>query len=210
MARAVAASGHSRHKNNLLTNGTIYFGKNSSRWSMKIYQKFDEVTSQKKGHGFSDKISQVDQKQLTEWAEGVVRFEITLRRPEIEKLNKAFNSLQIWQEYYSKVTFNKNEGVLDLSRLEKLPLRLQTVLISWENGADLRSMTSKSAFYRLRSDILKATGVDISVAPIKKEKSSDLDLKKSNWDPEPIQEFLFNPHDEMTEMYLGNKPSRVP
>lgn len=208
--RLVGASGHSRHRNNLTTNGTIYYGKTSTRWSMKIYQKFDEITSGKKGHGLSEKFSEIEKKELTEWAEGVVRFEITLRRPEIEKLNKPFNSLDIWSEYYSKVAFNKNEGVLNMEQLEKLPMRLQTVLISWQTGADIRNMTSRTGFYRVRSDILKAVGIDIAVAPIEKEKIDNFELQEKNWDPEPIKELLVLPGDEVVEDYLGVKPSRLP
>ena len=208
--RSVAGSGHSRHRNSLMTNGTMYFGKTSSRWTLKIYQKYDEITSGKAGHELSNTLTEQEQKQLIEWSEGVVRFEITLRRPEIEKIQRPFNALEIWQEYYSKVEFNRNEVLMSTEVLDELNMRLRGLVTIWQQGGDLRKMMPKQSFYRARRDVMSKTGIDIAEIREVEEKSYMIELMEKNWDPEPIQELLVEPDDEITTDYLGNKPSIVP
>ena len=190
--RSVGASGHSRHriKNNLTQEGTVYYGKNSSRWAFKIYQKFDEITSGKKGHALSSKLSIEDSKHLIEWAEGVVRFELTLRRPEIEKLKSVFDTLDVWKNYYDKIQFNENSRGIDMSQLNELSPRLKHLYISWQSGVDIREDYSKAGFYKVRRNLLDALGVDISVPPLKDESPLVLELKDSGWDPTPIEELM--------------------
>lgn len=47
--------------------------------------------------------------------------------------------------------------------LEQLPAHLQAAYGSWLAGMDLRSMFPRNTFYRKRSGILKALGVDIAI-----------------------------------------------
>jgi II/X family phage/plasmid replication protein len=208
--RSVAGSGHSRHRNSLMTNATMYFGKTSRRWSMKIYQKFDEITSGKAGHELSNTLTEREQKQLTEWAEGIVRFEITLRRPEIEKIQRPFNALEIWQEYYLKVEFNRNEVLMSTDVLDGLNLRLRSLVGIWQQGADLRKEMTKPTFYRTRREILSKTGIDIAEPKEVESKSQIVELMEINWDPQPVEELLVEIPDAVTIDYLGNKPSIVP
>jgi hypothetical protein len=204
--RSVAGSGHSRHRNSFMQNGTMYFGKTSTRWTMKIYQKFDEITSGKVGHELPNTFSEEERKQLIDWAHGVVRFEVTLRRPEIEKMQKPFNAVELWEEYYAKVEFNRNEVLMSTDVLDELSARLKIVVLSWQSGADLRKIMQKQSFYRARREILSKAGIDIAEPKEVESKSQIIELVDKNWDPEPIQELLFEPDDEITIDYLGRKP----
>ncbi|MDP1723073.1 MAG: phage/plasmid replication protein, II/X family, partial [Candidatus Gottesmanbacteria bacterium] len=204
--RSVGATAHSRHriKNNLMSEGTVYFGKNSTRWSFKMYQKFDEITSGLKGHGLSKKLSAEDCSSLTDWAVGVVRFELTLRRPEIEKLKQGFNRLDVWKEYYGKIQFNENARGVEMITTEKLTKNQILVLDSWAHGRDIRGMYSKNAFYTVRRQILNAVDIDISVAPVKKDvENVEGVLKESGWDPAPIVELMVNDFDDVGAKQYG-------
>ena len=200
--RTVGASGHSRHKNNLRNDGTIYFGQTSSRWSFKMYHKYDELTSKKKGHELSNKLTGKAIKDLTDWSAGVVRFELTLRRKEIEKLPLDFNSLEIWKEYYSKIQFNNNSEVLDMNQLIDIKPKMKIVYALWKSGADLRSMYSKNTFYTHRRYFLEI-GIDIAVPPTKEQSESSLKLEEIRWDPEPIQELLVNDFGSISKTSYG-------
>lgn len=194
--RWVAATAHSRHriKNNTMNEGTVYFGQTSKAWAFKIYQKFDEMTSGLKGHGLSTMISLKDQSLLTDWAEGVVRFELTLRSPEIKKLPQGFNSLDVWEEYYGRIQFNDNVRGVEMITSSKLTKNQQFVLFAWSGGMDVRKDYSKNAFYTVRRQILNAVGVDISELPVEKDVTKVMsELKASGWDPEPIKKLVYEP-----------------
>lgn len=202
--RGVGASGHSRHrvKNNLMNDGTVYFGKNSTRWSFKIYQKFDEISSKKKGHELSYLLPEVDRAELTAWSEGVVRFELTLRRPEIEKLSPNFNSLDVWSEYYGRIQFNDNARGAEMITSEKLTKNQMLIVESWLHGRDLRAHYTKPTFYRVRKQILDAIAVDIATAPVQDDVAIVVTaLKATGWDPDPIERLNFSPEDWVKKAY---------
>lgn len=60
--------------------GTVYLGKNSRRWSLKFYSKYDEHTSGKKGHQMADEFVKAG---LLDWSKGKLRIELTLRTTEL-------------------------------------------------------------------------------------------------------------------------------
>lgn len=187
--RSIGASAHSRHKNKLSHDGTIYYGQGSSRWAFKIYHKFDEITQGGKGHGLSEKLLGVDRDNLLGWSVGVVRFELTLRRKEIEKIQGEFNSLEIWKEYYSRIHFNNNSGAIDMNQLLGVSPRVQMAYATWKSGADIRAILPRKTFYTYRK-ILLDFNIDISVPPSTEQLNSPLDLEELRWDPEPIQELM--------------------
>ena len=187
--RTVGASAHSRHKNRLATDGTIYYGQTSSRWTFKIYHKFDEINSGGKGHQLSEKLLGKDRQALLDWSAGVVRFELTLRRKEIEKLPIGFNTLDVWKAYYSKIQFNENSGAIDMNQLTKVSPRVKMAYVSWKSGQDLRAVLPRNTFYNYRK-ILLGIGIDIAVPPTKEQLESEIRLEEIRWDPEPIEELM--------------------
>ncbi len=81
----------SRHGSPIMTGGTLYFGKHSRRWTMKFYGKLEEIT--KKGHKLPYSIDDYD--KLLEFAESMLRAELTLRSPELGKLE--LNTASCWK-----------------------------------------------------------------------------------------------------------------
>ena len=201
----VAAHGRAKSGSAQLKSDTVYFGKNSTHWTMKIYQKFDEINSGKKDHEISSKLSTADKDLLFQWAEGVVRFELTLRGPEIEKLPYSFDLLEVWNTYFKRIHFNENGEVFDMTQVaEKFNLTptKKLLLISWGNGVDIRTMYAEKSFYRVRKQILDATDLDISVPFVPNDTDAvRVALKMENWDPKPIEHLFFKPSDELKKHY---------
>lgn len=202
--RNTAAKGHAKSGSALMASDTVYFGKNSTRWSFKMYLKSDEIKSKKKGHELSPKLSSQDKDLLRDWSEGVVRFELTLRRPELEKMPISFDFLQVWENYFQRINFNKNGEVFDMSTIEQLNLTpaKKTALMSWSMGVDLRQIFKGNHFYKVRREILELTGFDISetfgaddLSPLR------VVLKDENWDPKPVEHLFHTPDQKIKEAY---------
>lgn len=196
--RECGGTARSRHGGAVNTDGTIYFGKGSTRWSEKCYHKLDELLARGKGHRLPDELP--ERARLLEWAEGVVRFELTLRAKELEKIEfanwSAGSALEIWQQYFDKITWNQNAAMVERDMLEtQLPVRLQGVLEMWRNGLDLRDRMPKRTFYRTRRELLDGIGVDIASPPPRDAAASDVHgtaLDSSRWDPEPLEGYSWD------------------
>ena len=141
---------------------------------------------------------------MFQWAEGVVRFELTLRSPEIEKLPYSFDLLEVWNTYFQRIHFNENGEVIDMTVLDKLNLTPSKKLVvsAWADGKDLRQMYHEKYFYRLRKQILDLTGLDISVPFVLGDTDAvRVALKMENWDPKPIEHLFFTPSDDLKKHY---------
>jgi hypothetical protein len=99
---------------------------------------------------------------------------------------------------------------LDMIDESKLTHSQAGYLARWRFGEDLRRKMSKTAFYRARSGILAAVGVDIASAPPPREKSAPAGSQRVSavldpvgWDPEPIQAHVYepDPDDELKIAY---------
>jgi hypothetical protein len=194
----VGASAHSgRHKKDH-QDSTVYFGKRSRRWAMKIYSKLQEISSKAKGHRLSKHLTRMQQNQLREWAEGVVRFEITLRSMELAETPKALLTPDalpaIWHRYHDRIQYNRNAEAFmtDITTDSLLPAERST-LLHWRNGVDARQVLSRATWYRHRKSILETVGVDISEPPPEKPAPVRAELDPKGWDPEPIRELMYDP-----------------
>lgn len=193
--RECGGTARSRHGGALFTDGTIYFGKNSERWSLKLYHKGDELLARKKGHRLPDELPH--REKLLEWASGVVRFEVTLRSKELEKIDlKAWDALRIWQAYFDKVTWNQNAQMVEADMFEtELRGELRKTLALWRAGADPRSLLSKNTYYKHRRQLLDYMGVDIASPPPKRTAATEAPsavLDPKGWDPEPLEGYVWN------------------
>ncbi len=74
--RAAEMQSKSRHGRPVTTGGTLYFGKNSRRWSIKFYSKGDEI-GKLEGHKLPLEVGYRD--NLIDWADNKLRGELTLR-----------------------------------------------------------------------------------------------------------------------------------
>ena len=162
--RAAEMQSKSRHGRPVTTGGTLYFGKNSRRWSVKFYAKGDEVEA--RGHKLPDEIELRD--NLIEYADNKLRGELTLRSIQLKEKNLSV--AQQWSEstpieqlikYIESLNMSEQFSITPIN-LEGLPARLIAVYTLWKDGVDLRAMYPKASFYRYRSEFLKK-GIDIAI-----------------------------------------------
>lgn len=195
--RGVASVSRSRHGASLMKGDTVYFGKHSRRWSFKVYPKQQEVIAHPPRKGpAQDRLG-----DLLSWCQGVVRFELTLRAPELELLPSDFDLLSTWQHYFDRLTLNGNSAAMNSDLLEAtLKPRHRSAIALWRTGNDLRLIWPTRTFYRLRQELLEAIGVDIASPPPAVEDVSPT-LEPAGWDPEPIQELKFEPRESLKAQY---------
>ena len=162
--RAAEMQSKSRHGRPVTTGGTLYFGKNSRRWSIKFYAKGDEIAA--KGHKLPFEIDLRD--KLIELADNKLRGELTLRSIQLKE--KQLSVAAQWDEstplklliqYIESLNMSDQFSITPVS-LEGLPSRLIAVYTLWKEGIDIRAMFPKASFYRYRSDLLKQ-GIDIAI-----------------------------------------------
>jgi II/X family phage/plasmid replication protein len=156
---------------------TLYFGKNSRRWSVKCYSKGHELTV--KGRALHADLSHPF---LVDYAEKALRLELVMRGMHLKDcmLNVACNWLPETAKMLLCSTVLDNLEITDNMPipdeiLAALPTRMKGIYALWRNGDDLRSSMSKTAFYRWRTQML-AYGVDISMIQESEPKSNVIPL----------------------------------
>jgi II/X family phage/plasmid replication protein len=92
----------------VLTGGTVYWGKHSSRWAIKAYSKGEEIS--KRGHKLPPELSLTN---LANFADDKLRVEITLRQKELKKLGLErgcfWNNFEVeilYEQYRDKLQLN--------------------------------------------------------------------------------------------------------
>jgi len=168
--RSAEQTAHLAHRGRgqLVKGSTLYFGKNSRRWSLKLYAKGQEI--QAKGHG-QDAILGLP--SAMEWADKTLRAELTIRAMELKRQSLSQGSDWMSQDGVpSEVTaqlLTDRFGCMTMtttSRLEDDVLNnfrasLRLAYQSWEAGADLREILPHRTFYKYRSELLPH-GIDIA------------------------------------------------
>lgn len=208
--RHVGSTARVRTGGALMRGTTVTFGKGSSRWEMVCYLKSDELKARGKTHGLPNTLPTKAHKLLTAWAEGVVRFELRLKRLELaDSLMQRLTLEQpqaMWSQYFDRIQFNRNAEALHMDMIEEtLPNHLAGYLAMWKNGVDLRTRLAKPTFYRARRSLLDSVGIDIATPPppvgASEPLSVDSGLDDALWDPEPIKRYLFEPDAEILKQY---------
>lgn len=147
---------------------TLYFGKQSRRWSLKLYSKGQEICAP--GHA-QPAIENLP--SALAWAEPVIRAELTLRSLELKR--RGLNMVADWLEFdalSSEVTSQLLRPVLaemTMTTATTLPAEVfdslttgqRTAFCAWQAGHDLRQLMSHSGFYRLRA-LLLPHGIDVT------------------------------------------------
>ena len=146
----------------VLTGGTCYWGKHSSRWSLKCYSKGEEI--HKKGHRLPPELSLT---RLSDFADDKLRLELVLRQKELKKLGlvagAAWENLEIvnlYDHYREKLQMSE-QRLTDQSILS-LPSSVRGTYQLWCDGHDCRQILTKRTYYRHRCE-LKKHGIDISI-----------------------------------------------
>lgn len=162
--RAAEMQSKSRHGRPITTGSTLYFGKNSRRWSIKFYSKGDEVAA--KGHKLPFEIDQRD--NLIDWADNKLRGELTLRSIQLKEKQLSVGAqwheskpLELLIQYIEGLNMSEQFSITPVN-LQGLPARLIAVYTLWKEGVDLRAMYPKASFYRYRGEFLKQ-GIDIAI-----------------------------------------------
>lgn len=209
--RHVVGNARSRHgQATLYGDGTAYFGQHSRRWTLKVYAKRQEMLHEMRRQRKHDRHYPDD---LLSWAQGIVRFELTLRGLELKglppgtDLHDTHTLATLWHRYYRAIQFNENAAMShtrpDLVE-QTLPPRLRGVLALWRQGDDLRAIYPTRTFYRHRQDILKASGIDIAVPPSTEhhqDQEVHSELDPSGWDPEPLKAYSVQPREDLKHQY---------
>ena len=85
---------------------------------------------------------------------------------------------------------------------QALPQHLRGYLARWKVGEDLRRDLPKNTFYRVRRELRAQLGIDITSPPKAEAAAAAAStLDPVGWDPEPIEEYLFEPGDELRKQY---------
>ena len=167
--RAAEQTAHLSHRGRgqLVKGTTLYFGKNSRRWSLKVYAKGQEIEA--KGHG-QDAI--LGNPHAREWADRTLRAELTMRSMELKRMSLdtvtawlpvdgvPFNVAGLLHDRLGAMTMTTTNA-LSAEVLDSLRPALRTAVVSWESGADLRAILPKATFYKFRAELLPH-GIDIA------------------------------------------------
>ena len=161
LAEAKTRSRHGRAQQDF---GTVYWGKHSTRWSMKAYCKHCEL----KKHPAADSELQLE---LLDWTRSFLRIELTLRRPELKDRGQL-SELLIW-EFMAKLELHTMRVKTYAEAKQVLPLGMKLSLGAWWTGTDLKCMLPRKTFYNHRKQILEVTGIDIALpASVQKPESA--------------------------------------
>lgn len=168
--RAAEQTAHLSHRGRgqLVKGSTLYFGKNSRRWSLKLYAKGQEIKA--KGHG-QDSVLALP--SAVAWAEKTLRAELTLRSMELKRLGLAYVrdwfpidgvpfavTGQLLRERLGHMTMTTTSTLSDEAR-DSLTTSQRLAYAAWVAGEDLRAVLSRGGFYNLRNKLLPH-GIDIA------------------------------------------------
>lgn len=142
---------------------TLYFGKNSRRWSIKCYSKGDEINSKKSN--FPDALRTPE---MLEYADRALRLELTLRSNQLREW--LLHDVSHWGADTGKMLLLGLIKGLEMSSnmrltddiIKTLPSAIAMAYMAWWGGADLKQMLAKNTFYRYRRK-LKEYDVDIGI-----------------------------------------------
>lgn len=150
---------------------TLYWGKNSRRWSLKMYPKGEELKAHKPKSTMVDHPQ--DLQSVTNFADRSLRVELVLRGLELDRL--GLSEVQNWDDgdfervyssYLSGLEFSQNmKASVVIKDIEKLQPRLRACVLAWSEGHDLRELYPRRTWYRYRSEIFESIGLDISLSP---------------------------------------------
>lgn len=174
-----------RGRGQLTKGSTLYFGKHSRRWSLKLYAKGQEV--RRAGHG-QESIMALP--AALDWADKTLRVELTLRSMELKRLGKSLVSA--WSTDYhdfsgvtDELLRQRFEGMtmtttttLPADTIQSFRPALRTAFLSWQSGVDLREVLTRPTFYRYRKELL-IHGIDIATLMPKDTPSNVVPLFKT-------------------------------
>lgn len=166
--RHCSTATRSRSRENTAFEGScLYWGKRSRRWSLKLYDKCEEMHS--RGHGLPESFTLGQRLLLEGYMERTARLELVLRQMELKR-----KSLGLAWSWRCGMADELLDGVVDgLDVQEEVPAPdrflealngrrvLQAAYLAWNQGVDVRAMGSRASRYRWRNELLALGGPDI-------------------------------------------------
>lgn len=151
-----------RRGRGVFSGDTLYYGKHSRRWSLKMYSKGHELIKHKLP-------SDLDIPQLKDFADKALRIELTLRSLELK--HRGIEYARTWTPQFARMLLIEAIGKLEMSNnfslsddtLALLKPRLRLAYKAWLRGDDLRQDLPKKTYYRYRAELLK---YDIDIANV--------------------------------------------
>lgn len=147
-------------------------GQTARHRQLTFYAKGKETTV----HPLPDAIG--DDPELIDWVARCLRCEVRLGTNYLRK--RALRALARWTEHTAACEWAEMMDRIDMNgseekpeALEHLPDYLRLAYGSWMAGDDLQALLPRRKFYRYRSAILKATGVDVAI-PRPKDPSAQI------------------------------------
>ncbi len=164
-----------RGRGQLCEGTTLYFGKHSRRWSLKLYAKGEEIRA--KGHR-QEIILQLP--HALAWADKTLRAELVLRSMELRRLDldkvsawipfdgvDSVVTARLLQDRLGAMTMNTVSS-LPAATLDDLKPSIRMAFQTWKSGTDLRAVLPARTFYRYRAELLPH-GIDIATTnPVEK------------------------------------------
>lgn len=207
--RAAEASARMRYcGRGMLKGDTLYFGRNSRRRTLKLYGKAQEIEA----HPRHQPALQ-NQPEAREWAQNILRTELTLRSPELQRIGLqraadwgrerlSSGARGLLQDRLGSLTMTSNRS-LPQSVLDDLTPSQRTAYLAWRAGNDLRGIMPNSSFYRLRR-ILLAHRIDLAIPPPKDQLAANVVplIRVIEAVPEPAPDWAMG-----TRMYF--EPRRI-
>lgn len=167
--RSAIYTSHTRSGRPTLKHGTIYWNKNSRRWSFKAYSKLQEILETKQ------KLPQnPTTEKLLSFLNNLLRLELTLRQNELRDINLKFATdftetkiNDLYTDYLSRINMTEKLH-LTATEFDDLPNKVKKTYQLWQAGIDPSLSMHRATFYRHRME-LKAFGIDISTPFAKNE-----------------------------------------
>lgn len=172
---ALERTARTRHGTAVSKGNTVYFGKNSERWTLKFYAKGQEIEQHKLP-------GPLQLSSLPDFANNKLRAELTLRTKELIKLGLNVGSAwfnidewELYKEYMGRVEMSNQKLIGDI--LSKLPKYLVSSYALWKEGYCLKTTLPKNTFYRHRRELLEF-GIDISIPNNQEETTNVVPLNR--------------------------------
>lgn len=164
--RSAEYSSHTRHGRPRNDKGTVYWGKQSRRWSLKAYSKAAEI----EGRGAHRLPDDPRFKPLQDWVQNKLRLEVVLRQMELRQLGitqakdiQAERVREVYGQYLGRLEMAEKVLLNDQQALE-LPRAARATYLMWKQGMVPFDVLPRPTFYRHRKKLLEH-GIDISNPP---------------------------------------------
>lgn len=127
---------------------TLYFGQHSRRWALKVYPKGPEF--RRGSVAYRRAVGDEAFSTLAAWADRCLRFEVVLRRLELQTRGLTMGS--DWSAGDDVATVRSAVESLKMGALpgdvSELPPRIRALVGAWQAGHPAHTLCSRSAYYR--------------------------------------------------------------